>query len=169
MTANGADCLLFDVRTNGGGLLDSLSNMLDPLLPEGVIATATYQNGSTENVIISDASEMNLPMVVLVNAKTASAAELFAASLRDFKDAKLIGKKTFGKGVMQTTRGMADGGALTLTVATYRTTRSECYHGIGLEPDQTVETGEDTDIEAFDPETDPQLAAAVAAFAEKKE
>ncbi|MCR5717663.1 MAG: S41 family peptidase [Oscillospiraceae bacterium] len=167
--ANGADALLFDVRNNGGGLADSLQNMLDPLLPEGVIAVAEYRSGVTENIIVSDAEETDLPMIVLVNENSASAAELFAASLRDFKDAKLIGKKTFGKGVMQTTRGMADGGALTLTVATYRTTRSECYHGIGLEPDQTVETGEDTDIEAFDPETDPQLAAAVAAFAEKKE
>ena len=167
--ANGADALLFDVRNNGGGLADSLQNMLDPLLPEGVIAVAEYRSGVTENIVVSDAEETDLPMIVLVNENSASAAELFAASLRDFKDAKLIGKKTFGKGVMQTTRGMADGGALTLTVATYRTTRSECYHGIGLEPDQTVETGEDTDIEAFDPETDPQLAAAVAAFAEKKE
>ncbi len=164
MTANGADALLFDVRSNGGGLLNSLQEILDPLLPEGVIATATYQDGNTETAVYSDDSEIDLPMVVLVNGNTASAAELFSASLRDFKDAKLIGTTTYGKGVMQTTTRMADGGGLTLTVATYQTTRSECYHGVGLEPDEVVETGEDTVIADRDPETDPQLAAGIEAL-----
>lgn len=167
MTANGADCLLFDVRTNGGGLLDSLEHILDPLLPEGIIATATYQNGNTETVVSSDASEIDLPMAVLVNGNSASAAELFAASLRDFKGAKLIGETTFGKGVMQTTRALPDGGAITLTVATYQTTRSACYHGVGLVPDETVSAGENTIISNIDPETDPQLAAGIAALSKE--
>lgn len=161
MLANGADALLFDVRSNGGGLLDSLERMLDPLLPEGVIATATYQDGNTETVVYSDASEVELPMTVLINGSSASAAELFAASLRDFKNAKLIGTTSFGKGIMQTTRRLSDGGGVTLTVATYQTTRSECYHGVGLEPDRTVEPDEETDVNAADPDTDPQLAAAI--------
>ncbi len=164
MMANGADCLLFDVRTNGGGLLSSLENMLAPLLPEGIIATATYKNGNTATVVSSAASEITLPMAVLVNGKSASAAELFSASLRDFKGAKLIGEKTFGKGVMQTTREMPDGGGITLTVATYQTTRSECYHGVGLIPDETVSAGEKTVISDIDPENDPQLAAGIAAL-----
>ena len=164
MIANGADALLFDVRNNGGGLLTSLEAILDPLLPEGVIATATYQDGTTETAVYSDASEMDLPMVVLVNGHSASAAELFSASLRDFKGAKLIGQTTYGKGVMQTTSRMADGGGLTLTVATYQTTKSECYHGVGLEPDEVVEPAEDTDVSAIDPDTDPQLAAGIEAL-----
>ncbi len=167
MTANGADCLLFDVRTNGGGLLDSLEHILDPLLPEGIIATATYQNGNTETVVSSDASEIDLPMAVLVNGNSASAAELFAASLRDFKGAKLIGETTFGKGVMQTTRALPDGGAITLTVATYQTTRSACYHGVGLVPDETISAGDNTIISNIDPETDPQLAAGIAALSKE--
>ena len=162
MTANGADMLLFDVRSNGGGLLEALEKMLDPLLPEGVIATATYQNGVDETVVYSDAEETDLPIAVLVDSHTASAAELFAASLRDFKDAELIGVTTYGKGVMQTTGKLPDGGGLTLTVATYRTTRSECYQGVGLEPDEMVEADEETIISAIDPETDPQLAAGIA-------
>ena len=162
MIANGADCLLFDVRNNGGGLVDSLQNMLDPLLPEGTIATATYQDGTAQTIVYSDATETELPMAVLVNGFTASAAELFAASLHDFKDVPLIGEQTYGKGVMQTTSRMADGGGLSLTVATYQTTRSECYHGVGLTPDKVVETGEETVIADIDPDTDPQLAAGIA-------
>ena len=164
LIANGADALLLDVRNNGGGLLDSLQNMLDPLLPEGVIATATYQNGESETVISSDEVETNLPIVILVNGKSASASELFAASLRDFKSAKLIGTQTYGKGVMQNMVAMPDGGGLNLTVATYQTTRSECYHGVGLTPDQVVEPSDDTDIDSIDAATDPQLAAGIAAL-----
>ncbi len=169
LIANGADALLFDVRNNGGGTLTSLESMLDPLLPEGVIATATYQNGESETIVSSDAVETALPMAILVNGKSASAAELFSASLRDFKGAKLIGTQTYGKGVMQTLAPMPDGGGLNLTVATYQTTKSECYHGVGLEPDQIVEAGEDTDIYAIDPDTDPQLAAGIAALTPKTE
>ena len=149
----GADALIFDMRNNGGGLLTSLEKMLDPLLPEGDIATATYHNNKTEIILKSDEKEMNLPMIVLVNGNTASAAELFSAALRDFKQAKLVGTQTFGKGIMQVTTRMEDGGGLTLTVATYQTTKSECYHGIGLAPDCIVETSE-TDTE------DVQLEAA---------
>ncbi len=161
LLANGAESLIFDVRDNGGGLLSSLEQILDPLLPEGVIATATYQDGSTETVLYSDASELDLPMVVLVNENSASAAELFSASLRDFEKAQLVGNTTFGKGVMQTTVKMEDGGGLTLTVATYQTVKSECYQGIGLTPDVEVEAGEETIISNLDSATDPQLAAAI--------
>ena len=161
MLGSGARYLLFDVRSNTGGLLKSLEKMLDPLLPEGVIATATYQDGKTETVIYSDAAELDIPMAVLVDGATASAAELFAASLRDFGKAKLVGTTTYGKGVMQTTKRMEDGGGLTLTVATYQTTVSECYHGVGLKPDQEVEPGENVDPFDADREQDPQLAAGI--------
>ena len=157
----GATGIIFDVRDNGGGVLTSLQKMLDPLLPEGDIATATYQGGRTETVVTSDSNELNLPMVVLVNGNTASAAELFAASLRDFKQAKLVGTQTYGKGIMQSTLKMPDGGGLTLTVATYQTTRSDNYHGIGLAPDIVMESGEHTIIGNADPDTDPQLSTAI--------
>ena len=162
---NGAKGLIFDVRDNGGGLLDSLEKMLDPLLQEGVIATATYHGGVTENVVVSDANEINLPMVILVNGNSASAAELFSASLRDFKQAKLVGTQTFGKGIMQVTTRMHDGAGLSLTVATYQTSVSECYQGIGLEPDVIIEPAENFVLTANpDSETDLQLAEAMALF-----
>lgn len=161
LLANGAESLIFDVRDNGGGLLNVLEKMLDPLMPEGVIATATYQGGDTQTLVYSDASELDLPMVVIVNENTASAAELFSASLRDFEKAELVGVTTYGKGVMQMTSALEDGGAVTLTVATYQTSRSECYDKVGLTPDVEVEAAEDTVIADVDPDTDPQLAKAI--------
>ncbi len=161
LQANGAEALIFDVRNNGGGLLHSLEEILDVLLPEGEIATATYQDGTTDTVVYSDAAELDLPMVVIMNENTASAAELFAASLRDFEKAELVGTTTFGKGIMQVTRKLEDGGGLTLTIATYQTTRSDCYHGVGVVPDVEVAAGEETVIADADPQTDPQLAKAI--------
>lgn len=161
LIANGAVSMIFDVRDNGGGLLRSLEESLDPLLPEGEIAIATYQDGSTDTAVYSDAAEIDMPMIVLINGRSASAAELFAAALRDFDKAKLVGETSFGKGIMQITKELDDGSGLTLTIATYQTTRSECYHKIGLEPDVVVEPSEETLIANVDPETDPQLAAAI--------
>ena len=104
---------------------------------------------------------MDLPMIVLVDDGTASAAELFSAALRDFGKAELVGTTTYGKGVMQSTSRLDDGGAITLTVATYQTVRSDCYQGVGLTPDIEVEADEETIISDLDPDTDPQLAAAL--------
>lgn len=143
---DGAKGIIFDVRENGGGLLTSLEKCLDPLLPEGVIATAEYSDGHTETIVNSDETETNLPMVVLVNGHTASAAELFAASLKDFGKAELVGSQTYGKGVMQTTTELSNGGAVVLTIAEYKTSVSECYDGVGLTPDYKVENeNDDTD------------------------
>lgn len=138
LTTNGAKSLIFDLRDNVGGLSSALEECLDPLLPEGVVATAEYKDGHSETLIYSEASELNLPMTVIVNEHTASAAELFAASLRDFGKASLVGAQTYGKGVMQTTTELKSGGAVVLTVAEYKTAYSECYNGVGLIPDFQV-------------------------------
>lgn len=153
LTSNGAKALIFDVRSNSGGIVESLSDCLDPLLPEGVIATAEYKDGHSETLIYSDESKLDLPIVVLVNNRTASAAELFAASLRDFAGALLVGEKTYGKGVMQKTTEFDKNGAVVLTVAKYRTAVSDCYDGVGLTPDHAVEN--------TSPEYDDQYAKAV--------
>ncbi len=139
LTSNGAKALIFDVRDNGGGLLTALNDCLDPLLPEGTVATAEYRDGHTENIVYSDSSELDLPMAVIVNENTASAAELFAASLRDFGKAQLVGTQTYGKGVMQATAEFDNGGAIVLTVAEYKTVYSDCYDGVGLIPEYQVE------------------------------
>ena len=138
LVQDGAKALIFDLRDDGGGLVSALEKILDPLLPEGEIAIATYRDGTTKTLVESDATECNLPMTVIVNGNTASAAELFTASLRDFGKASVVGTQTFGKGIMQVTQSMPSGGALTLTVATYQTTKGECYHKVGIKPDEIV-------------------------------
>ena len=154
--------MIFDLRDDGGGLVSALEKILDPLLPEGEIAIATYRDGTTKTLVESDATECSLPMTVIVNGNTASAAELFTASLRDFGKASVVGMQTFGKGIMQVTQSMPSGGALTLTVATYQTTKGECYHKVGIKPDEIVEAGEDA-VDYSDPnsEKDPQLKKAI--------
>ncbi len=153
LTSNGAKALIFDLRDNPGGLVESVEECLDPLLPEGVIAIAEYKDGHSETIVYSDSSELDMPMAVIVNKNTASAAELFAASLRDFEKAELVGEKTYGKGVMQITTEMENGGAVVLTVAEYRTTVSECYDKIGLSPDYTVvddNADDDYDVQYYE-------------------
>ncbi len=159
---DGAKGIVFDLRNNGGGMLVSLKAILDPLLPEGTIATAKYGNGEVRTIVESDSNEIDLPMAVLVNGNTASAAELFAASLSDFDKAFLVGETTYGKGVMQDTREVA-GGAVTLTVATYQTVRGECYHGVGITPDHEVSLVEGfvLDYENPDEKGDSQLKTAI--------
>lgn len=148
LNSNGAKALIFDLRNNGGGIVEALEECIDPLLPEGVVAVAEYKDGTSETLVYSDESELNMPMAVIVNENTASAAELFAASLRDMDKAVIVGEQTFGKGVMQVTNEFEDGSAVILTVAEYKTTVSECYDGIGLTPDYVVEQDEDSDTDA---------------------
>ena len=160
----GAKGIIFDLRNNGGGLVSACSECLDPLLPEGDIAIAEFKDGSTEVICESDELELDMPMVVIVNENSASAAELFAASLRDFGKAELVGKNTFGKGIMQNTYNLDNGGGLRLTVAKYRTVKSECYHGVGLAPDYEAELPEkytETSIEDIPESEDTQLQKAL--------
>lgn len=135
LRTKGAVAMVFDVRDNGGGLLSALEEMLDPLLPEGEIAYAYTKSGEETVIVESDAEMLDMRYAVLMNGNTASAAELFACALRDYADALLVGEKTFGKGIMQTTFPLSDGSAVTLTTATYSTGKTPCYHNIGLEPD----------------------------------
>ncbi len=149
---DGAKGIVFDVRNNPGGLVDATLQCLDLVLPYGDIASATYHNGETKIIDYpkmdtkDDDKKLDIPVIVLVNGKTASAGELFAAGLRDFSGSKLVGVKTFGKGIMQSTTALDGGGAITVTVATYQTTKSDCYHGIGLYPDHEVALPSDTGI-----------------------
>lgn len=145
--SDGAAGIIFDVRNNGGGLVTAVEGCLDPLLPEGDIAVAVYSDGKEEVIVKSDAEETDIPMVVLINENSASGAELFAASLRDFRGAELIGKTSYGKGIMQDTFNLSNGSTVVLTVAEYKTTKSECYHGVGLVPDVEADMGDNGDAQ----------------------
>ncbi len=161
---SGAKAIIFDLRNNGGGLLTTCESCLDPLLPEGDVATALFKNGKNEVICRSDKNELNLPMAVLVNENTASASELFSSALRDFEKAVLVGKNTFGKGIMQNTVDLDGGGGLRITVAAYKTAKSDCYHGIGLKPDYEIDLPEkylNVDFEEIPDGEDSQLMKAL--------
>lgn len=134
LVAQGAKALLFDVRSNPGGYVSELTELLDYLLPEGPIFTQHDKNGPVE-VIESDANCVDLPMAVLINADSYSAAELFAAQLRESVDAPLIGEQTCGKGYYQQTFALPNGGALNLSTGAYATGGGVSLAGVGLTPD----------------------------------
>ncbi len=155
--------LVFDLRGNGGGTLDSVAKMLDILLPEGDIVSAAYKGGKTEVLYTSDANEIDLPMNVLINSGTASASELFAAALRDYNKGKLVGENSYGKGVMQRTYELDDGSAVKITIALFNPPSGGNFNGKGLAPDiEVLLTDEQRqNFLSLTDEEDPQLQAAV--------
>ncbi len=160
---NGATGLIFDVRRNTGGTLDSVEKMLDVLLPEGDVVSATYKNGEKKVLFTSDKRSVDLPMAVLTDGQTASAAELFAAAIRDFDKGTLIGTKTYGKGVMQRSFGLSDGSAVRLTVAYFNPPSGVNFHGKGIDPDiEVVLSDEESEYFYFlTDDTDPVIKEAV--------
>lgn len=141
--SQGVKGLILDVRNNGGGLLTSVVKVLDYLLPEGDIVSAMYKDGKKQVLYKSDKQEVKLPMVVMGNASTASAAELFVSALRDYKKAIFVGTTTYGKGVMQDIFPLSDGSALKLTIAKYYPPISDNYDGVGIKPDFDVSLNKD--------------------------
>lgn len=161
---DGAERIVFDVRDNGGGLVSAVDEVLEDILPKGEIAFATYNDGEQVPIVtMEDDNQITIPMVVLVNGSTASGGELFAQALRDFAQVPLVGVTTYGKGVMQTTYELEGGGAVTITVATYQTTKTDCYDGIGITPDFEIELSEEAQsyINGVDVENDFQLIKAI--------
>ena len=147
----GARALVFDMRDNGGGYLHELTDMLDFLLPEGPVFISRDRAGN-ESVTTSDASCVDLPMAVLVNANTYSAAEFFAAELQERGAAVVVGEPTSGKGYSQQTFTLPYGGAVNISTAAYFTGEGTSLIGTGLTLDAEVyNTGEE----------DAQLAAAL--------
>lgn len=133
----GAEGLLFDVRGNPGGYVTELTQLLDYLLPEGPIFGERSKNGA-EHTVQSDAECVDLPMVVLVDENSYSAAELFAAQLRESVGAKLVGQKTYGKGYYQQGFNLANGGELHISTGMYTTGNGVSLIGTGLTPDHVV-------------------------------
>ena len=137
--SDGAKGIIFDVRNNPGGNLDSVCNILDPLLPKGPIVHIINKEKEILQTIDSDVTQTDLPMVVLINRNTASGGELFASALLDYKKATLIGETTFGKGCMQQLFSLSDGSMLALTTNLYSPPYGENYHGIGVIPTTKIE------------------------------
>ncbi len=152
MKENGAVGIIYDLRSNPGGYLDSVVNMLSYIAPRGKIVTFTSKNNGYPAMYDNNLHSLSLPSVVICNGDTASAGELFTSAMRDFAteefgyfDVTIVGTKTFGKGIMQSTKEFTDGSAVTLTVAYYNPPSGVNYHGEGITPDVTVEMGESGD------------------------
>lgn len=149
LQAQGAQAMIFDMRDNGGGYLSQLTDMLDFLLPEGPIFI-TRDKAGHEEVTYSDASCVDLPMVVLVNEDTYSAAEFFAAELQEWGVARIVGEPTSGKGYSQQTFALPHGGAIAISTGAYFTGSGTSLIGTGLTLNQEIyQTGEgDAQLEA---------------------
>ena len=156
--------MIIDLRNNGGGLVDACVDMADLILPEGVVVTMRDRNDQ-EEVYRIDKAYFDVPMVLLVNEYSASASEILAGAVRDYGAGTLLGTKTFGKGVVQSALEFTDGSGIKLTTARYYTPSGECIHGVGIEPDITLELDEDAatiyGINNLPHEQDNQLQAAI--------
>lgn len=134
---DGAESLIFDVRRNNGGLVTSMVDMLDELLPEGDIITLERKDGAKQT-FTSDAAEIDVPMAVLMDADSYSAAEFFASALQVYDKAVLVGELTCGKGFAQVPIPLDSGGAIKLSVEKYYTKDGISLIGTGVEPDEKV-------------------------------
>ena len=159
----GMKAVIYDLRTNPGGLVDSVTKILDDILPKGTTVYMMDKYGKKTTYTSDDKKQEKLPTVVLISGNTASAAEIFSGAVRDFKYGTLIGTKTFGKGIVQQEFTLGDGSALKMTVETYYTPSGECIHKKGIEPDieleykYTGDTSDVTDMDSYDFSKDNQV------------
>ena len=165
----GARKLIFDVRNNPGGYASELVEVLDYLLPEGEVFHTVSYDGK-ESVDQSDPDCLEVPMAVLVNGSSYSAAEFFAAALQEYEAAVVVGTQTSGKGYFQNTYELGDGSAVALSVGKYYTPQGKNLEGVGITPDVEVSVDEETENAIYygilAPEEDPQIQAAVQALEE---
>lgn len=159
-----ATALVFDMRNNGGGYLSELTDMLDFLLPEGPIFRSKSRGGE-ETVTNSDAACIDLPMAVLVNENTYSAAEFFAAELREREVGVIVGEQTSGKGYSQQTYALPGGGGLGISTGAYFTGAGTSLIGTGLTLDKELSLTEEENAAlrggTLSPEADAQLQGAL--------
>lgn len=172
LTDQGMKGLIIDLRSNPGGLLDGAVSMADYILPDDV---DTYEKGEGKTLIVytadkngegdvytaSDGHSVDLPIVVLVNEESASAAEVFTGALKDYGAARVVGTTTYGKGIVQNVIPLGDGSAIKITTAHYYTPSGFDLHEKGIEPDVEEDLSAELKTQAVvDPEEDNQLSRA---------
>ena len=157
----GMKSLIVDVRSNPGGLINTASNILDQILPEGTVVYTKDKYGKREDYT-SDSNCLDCPIAVLVNENSASASEIFAGAIKDYNYGTLIGTKTFGKGIVQTVFPLEDGDAVKITTAKYYTPKGNYIHGVGIEPDiELTYKYSGPEDEAYDMKYDNQVQKAI--------
>lgn len=165
----GAKAIVIDVRDNPGGLYNEVVSLADRLLPKGTIVYTENRQGK-KTYQTSDATELNLPVAVLTNGNSASASEILAGAIKDFKKGILVGTKTFGKGLVQSTYSFDDGTGIKVTIARYFTPSGVCIHGEGIKPDIEVNLPDkykDTPVSAIPRDEDLQLQKAIQVLQQK--
>jgi carboxyl-terminal processing protease len=170
LQAQGAEKLIFDVRFNGGGYAHEMVALLDYLLPEGELFKTVDYTGK-ETVEKSNASYLDMPMAVLVNGSSYSAAEFFAAALDEYDAAVVVGEQTSGKGYFQVTYALPDGSAVALSIGKYYTPQGKSLEGVGITPEFVVPVDEKTAAGIYAgtiaPMDDPQILKAIEALEAK--
>lgn len=155
--------LVVDLRNNPGGSLSTVCDILDSILPKGLIVYTKDKNGKKEEYTSDEKHRLNLPMSVLVNGQSASASEIFAGAVQDYGKAEIIGTQTYGKGVVQNLFDLKDGTCVKLTTSEYFTPRGRNIDGKGITPDVKIEYK----YNAKDPKADNQLDKAVSVVKDK--
>ena len=154
--------LIVDVRNNPGGLLDSVSKMLDRLLPEGLIVYTEDKYGNREEIKSDGKEFFDKPMIVLTNGNSASASEIFAGAVQDYEIGKIVGTTTFGKGIVQSIFPLNDETAVKVTVSKYFTPKGRDIHEVGIAPDVEVELNEELKQQVvIEKEEDNQLQTGI--------
>lgn len=160
----GAQALIFDVRNNPGGYATELVKVLDYLLPEGDLFR-TLDYAGRETVDKSDASFLDMPIAVVCNEDSYSAAEFFPAAIQEYGAGTIVGMPTCGKGYFQYTYELSDGSAVGLSAGKYFTPSGKSLIGTGIQPDVVVEVDDETRAKiaygTLDAKDDPQIQAAV--------
>lgn len=162
LQAQGMQAMIVDLRDNPGGYLSAVTEILDDILAEGITVYTEDKYGKRQNYTSDDEHRIEIPMAVLINENSASAAEIFAGAIKDYDYGTLIGTKSFGKGIVQTVKQLKDGSAIKLTTAKYYTPNGNYIHEVGIEPDVELEyeyTG-DTN-EDYDKSQDNQIQKAL--------
>ena len=164
LNEQGMEKMIVDLRDNPGGNLSTVCEMLDLILPEGTIVYTEDKNQIREVFSSDDKKQMQIPMAVLINGNSASASEIFAGAIQDYKMGTLIGTTTYGKGIVQNIYSLGDGTSLKLTTSEYFTPNGRNIHGIGIKPDIEVKY----EYDAENPTADNQLQAAIKHLKEGK-
>jgi len=139
MTAQGMQALIIDVRYNPGGMITSVVDIADAILPEGLVVYVEDKAGNRQDYESDGDTYIDIPIAVLINEDSASASEILAGAIKDYEYGTLIGTTTFGKGIVQTIFPLREGDALKLTTAKYFTPNGNYIHKVGIEPDIELE------------------------------
>jgi len=139
LNAQGMKAMILDLRSNGGGNLDTVLKIGERMLPKGIITYTEDKAGKREEFKCKGKSVIEIPLVVLTNGYTASASELLTGALHDYGLATVIGTNTYGKGIVQTIYPLSDGSGIKITTSRYYTPNGVCIHGEGIAPDIELE------------------------------